>query len=181
MGRDKASLRLGSPLPDQAPTLAGRTAGILSAVCSPLVEVGPGRSGLPAVREEPPGRGPLAAIAAGWASLTADGWRGPVVVVATDLPRLTQAMLTWLAGYPGDRSVVPVSAGRVQPLCARYSPADMDTASRLAADGYRAMRELLEATDPRMVGEQEWAPVAGGTDVLDDVDTPEDLRRVTGP
>lgn len=181
MGRDKASIRLGTPAVGQAPTLAARTARLLSTVCSPVVEVGPGRSGLPAVAEDPPGQGPLAAIAAGWAALTLDGWRGPVVVVATDLPRLTEAMLTWLAGHREERSVVPVSAGRVQPLCARYSPADLDTASRLAASGHLAMRELLETIHPLLVEEQVWAPGAGGAEVLDDVDTPEDLRRVTGP
>lgn len=88
-------------------------------------------------------------------------------------------MLEWLAGRPGGRSVVPVANGRVQPLCARYSPADLDTAAQLVAGGERSMTALLAATDPELVHESDWAPAVGGVAVLEDVDTPEDLKRVT--
>lgn len=174
MGRDKASLPVGGA------TLAERTAAILSRRCSPAVEVGPGHSGLRSVTEDRPGEGPLAAVVAGWVALQDEGWRGPVVVVATDLPMLTDRFVTWIAGRPGDRSVVPVASGRVQPLCARYSPADLDLARSLVLGGHRSMRALIDAADAERVGEQEWGEAAGGADVLADVDTPADLRRVTG-
>ena len=194
MGRDKASLRPAAcpaapPAPSAAVpaaavpadcTLAERTARILSSVCSPSVEVGPGRAGLPAVREHPEGAGPLAALVAGWAALRAGGWPGPVIVVATDLPALTPAMISWLAERTVDRSVVPVAAGRVQPLCARYSPSDLDVAAGLVAGGQRAMTALLTAIDPELVPEDVWAPAVGGRDVLADADTPEDLDRIMG-
>lgn len=186
MGRDKASLRLDGG-PDVAPagaggiTLAERTASTLLAVCSPAVEVGPGHTRLRAVQEDPPGAGPLAAVVAGSSALCADGWTGPVVVVATDLPALSVAMIAWLADRDGTRSVVPVAAGRVQPLCARYSPADLAVAAGLVSAGRRAMTALLEATDPDLVAEEIWAAAVGGADVLADADTPDELHRITGP
>ena len=48
-----------------------------------------------------------------------------MLVVATDLPRLTQGLVAWLARYPSLDSVVPVDGGHPQPLCARYSAADL--------------------------------------------------------
>lgn len=177
MGRDKASIP--SDDPGAGTTLAARTAGLLGSVCRRAVEVGPGHSALPVVDEVGPGRGPLSALVAGWNALKAGGWDGPVLVVATDLPNLTGGMLEWLAGRPGGRSVVPVANGRVQPLCARYSPTDLDRAAQLVADGERSMKALLAATEPELVHESVWAPAVGGVSVLEDVDTPEDLKRVT--
>lgn len=196
MGRDKAGIvvdhpdappaggaRPGGARPDGARpgavTLAQRTAAALASVADMALEVGPAWSGLPVAPEDPPGAGPLAATAAGWRELRARGWDGPVLVVATDLPHLTTAFLSWLAGYPVEESVMPVAGGRVQPLCARYRPADLDTAAGLVTAGKRSMRDLVAAVGPRLVGEEEWAPV-GGASALDDVDTPADLDRL-GP
>jgi molybdopterin-guanine dinucleotide biosynthesis protein A len=182
MGIDKASLGVAgsSPLSGRKRrpvTLAERTAALLEQVCAAAVEVGPGHTALPSVMESPPGRGPLVAMACGWEALQAGGWNGPVLVVATDLPALTSAFLRWLVAYAGDRSVVPVAGGRVQPLCARYSATDMTLAAELAADGERAMAALLRRTEPVLAGEFEWA-AAAGPEVLSDADTPEDLARL---
>ncbi len=178
MGRDKAAIRVaGHPA---GPTLASRAAGLLSTVCSPAVEVGPGHTDLPAVVEPSPGEGPLSGLVAGWRALSEAGWYGPVLVLATDLPNLTGQMLHWLAGQPEEGSVVPVARGRVQPLCARYSPADLDTAAVLVAAGKRAMKDLLSVTDPRLATETDWADAAGGPSVLSDVDTPADLGGAGG-
>lgn len=46
MGADKALLEIGGR------RLADRGASVLAAVCHPVLEVGPGVSGLPAVRED---------------------------------------------------------------------------------------------------------------------------------
>ena len=201
MGRDKARIpvpaptasdpELAGPDPERAAAppgplaagaaevpLAERTAVLLRAVAGPVVEVGPGRSSLPAVSEEPPGAGPLAAVAAGASALAAAGWRGPVLVVATDLPLLDLGLLRWLAAHPDSRSVVPLAAGRVQPLCARYSAVDLDTAARLVGSGRRAMGDLLAAIDANRAPEEEWVPRAVHPAVLADADTPEDLERL---
>lgn len=179
MGRDKASIEI--PSGAGAVSLAERTAGLLEAVASPVVEVGAGRSGRWCVREDPPGGGPLAATVAGWLALSGRGWRGPVLLVATDLPRLNAGLLRWLVAHPADRAVVPVSGDRVQPLCARYRPGDLALAAELLAAGRRAMSDLLRAIDPLLVPEEEWSEPAGGKGALDDVDTPEDLEGLSGP
>lgn len=176
MGRDKASIELAGE--GGRITLAERTARLLASAAAPVVEVGPARPGIWAVREEPPGSGPLAATAAGWAALDGRGWSGPVLVVATDLPRLNAGLLGWLAAHPADRAVVPVAGNRVQPLCARYRASDLATARDLVASGRRAMSDLLAAIDPVLIPEADWSGPAGDAGALDDVDTPADLDRV---
>jgi molybdopterin-guanine dinucleotide biosynthesis protein A len=185
MGRNKAELvlsygkgrttdRNGSELAGGL-TLADRTAGLLAAATSIAIEVGPGFSRLPHVCESPPGSGPLAALVAGWAELGRLGYAGPVLVVATDLPRLTSGMLDWLARFRSDQSVVPVARGHLQPLCARYEASDLVLATRLVADGRRAMSDLLEAVDAVLAPEEIWCEFAGNPLCLDDVDTPNEL------
>ena len=179
MGRDKATL---APDPRSA-NLAERTARLLERVAEPAVEVGPGHSHLPAVVEDPPGAGPLAALVAGRDFLYRQGWTGPAVVVATDLPLLTENLLLWLVSHhdagAASRSVVPVVAGRVQPLCARYSQSDVETAAWLVKNGSRAMKDLITHIDPLLPTEEEWAGVAD-PEVFGDVDTPADLARLLG-
>ena len=185
LGRNKAELVLsdgegrttgtnGSELPSGL-TLAERTAGLLAAATTIAIEVGPGFSRLPHVCESPPGSGPLAALVAGWAELGRLGHAGPVLVVPTDLPRLTSGMLDWLVRFRSDRSVVPVARGHPQPLCARYEASDLVLATRLVADGRRAMSDLLEAVDAALVPEETWCEFAGDPRCLEDVDTPDQL------
>ena len=154
-------------------TLAERTAGLLATATTIAIEVGPGFSRLPHVCESPPGSGPLAAVVAGWAELDRLGHSGPVLVVATDLPRLTSGMLDWLSRFPADRSVVPVARGHLQPLCARYEASDLVLATRLVADGRRAMSDLVEAVDAVLAPEETWSEFAGDPLCLDDLDTPD--------
>jgi molybdopterin-guanine dinucleotide biosynthesis protein A len=174
LGQDKGALVLaGTTEP-----LAQRTARLLASVAEPAVEVGPGFSGLPAVREDPPGAGPLVAVAAGARRLWSLGWSGAVIVVATDLPRLTPGFLAWLAGHPASRSVIPVVDGFPQTLCARYEAVDLDVAVGLAAAGRRAMGDLLERIDAELAGPDRWEAAAGDHGVLVDIDTPADLARI---
>jgi molybdopterin-guanine dinucleotide biosynthesis protein A len=177
MGRDKAAL----PIADTGESLAGRTARLLAAATSPALEIGPGYTSLPAIVEIERGGGPLVAIAAGRRELAARGWDGPAVVVATDLPHLTLDLLSWLVEHPSRASVVPVALGVPQPLCARYTPRDLDRAVVLAALGRRSLRDLLDGTDALLVGPEEWQPAAGNPDALVDVDTPADLTRLGLP
>jgi molybdopterin-guanine dinucleotide biosynthesis protein A len=178
MGRDKAGLVLAGT----TETVAVRTARLLCAVAEPVLEVGGSATDLPQVPDRRRLAGPLAALADAGVALAALPWCGPVLVVATDLPRLSAGMLAWLAGHPASGPVVPLDAGgRPQPLCARYPWTALEEAGRLVAAGATRMDDLLARTDPTLCPPAEWAVAAGGTKVLADVDTPDDLLALTGP
>src|SRR3954470_9716556 len=83
MGTDKARLVVSGE------TLAARSARVLASVCDPVVEVGPGVSGLPVVQEEPPGAGPLVALLAGVGAL---GEPKTVILLACDLPNVSSEL-----------------------------------------------------------------------------------------
>jgi molybdenum cofactor guanylyltransferase len=171
MGHDKATLVI-----DGEPS-ARRLGALLAEVVDPALEVGPQCSGLTAVAEEQPGGGPLAALVAGWSALSRAGHEGSVVVLACDLPLVTSAFIRWLAQYPGERSIVPLVEGRLQPLCARWSALDLRRSAGWAARGARSFRELLDEVDPVRVRPGDWAEVALPS-VLADVDTQEDLEKL---
>jgi molybdopterin-guanine dinucleotide biosynthesis protein A len=166
MGFDKALIRIGDR------TLAQRTGTILTTVCPFVLEVGPGYSDLPVVHEPQPGQGPLVAIAAGWEALKGTEWEGPAIVVATDLPLLSEALLRWLADHPAAGTLVPLVDGQAQPLCARYFPAELEKAAALAAAGGRSVMALAEGAGVTRVD----AGVLSAE--LQDVDTPADLHRL---
>ena len=177
MGRAKAAITQ----PGGGTSLARRTAAILAACTDPVVEVGPGHSGLPHVGEDPPGSGPLAAVAAGAAHLFATGWTGPVLVLATDLPMLEAPLVEWLVGHPDTRSVVPLVAGRAQTLCARYDRVALEQAVAIAANGSRSMRDLLSVADHLLAGPDDWGRAGIEERWFADADTPADLDALDLP
>jgi molybdopterin-guanine dinucleotide biosynthesis protein A len=83
------------------------------------------------VREDPPGGGPVAALAAAWGLVTAN----VVVVLAVDLPFVEAATVARLVTAAGsaDGAVLTDDAGRDQPLAAAYRSASLKAA--LAALG----------------------------------------------
>lgn len=171
MGRDKRQLVLGGQ------TMAARLGGLLAAVAAPALEVGPGGSGLAAVRETPPFAGPLAAVVAGWRALVAAGHTGPVLVVACDLPLVDAGALRLLAEWPATGSVVPVADGHRQLLSARWSAADLAAAEAAFVAGARALREVSLGDDLVELGPGEGAgQVAPGWTA--DWDTPQDVARL---
>ena len=174
-----ASTRLGVPkaeLRRDGERLADRGARLFGEVCETALEVGPGLSSLASVREDPPGAGPLAAVATGATALHARGVADPVLVLAVDLPFVDVALLRWLAAHEPAGTLVPRVAGVAQSLCARYDPADLTTAARLVTDGSSSMRALLAAVDVTYVDEGEWAGVAP-VEAFTDVDTPDAVAR----
>jgi molybdopterin-guanine dinucleotide biosynthesis protein A len=171
LGVDKAAVTVGGR------TLADRGAALLSAVCEPVLEVGPGRSHLPVAREDLPGAGPLAALAAGGTALTERGHRGAAVLLAVDLPRMVEPFLRFLRDWPGAPTVVPSVEGRQQPVCARYGADALVAAGSLVAGGVTSLRDLLDVVEHDVLGEGEWSHVAG-VDVLGDLDTPADAQRL---
>lgn len=191
MGTDKARLVLAANSPEGADslqaaasseTVAVRTARLLRAVADPAIEVGGSATDLPRVPDSHRLAGPLAALADARGALQARHWQGPVLVVATDLPRLSAGMLTWLADHPAPGAVIPLDlGGRPQLLCARYPWSALEEAGRLVAAGATRMTDLLAHADPTLCDPAEWTVAAGGTDVLADVDTPEDFLALMTP
>lgn len=168
MGTDKALLIV------EGERLASRLGHILSLVTQPVVEVGPGWSGLDSVRENPSGSGPLAAIAAGCTRLRQLGYGGPALVVACDLPLLTAPLLAFLANWPGGSSVLPVVEGQAQPLCARWSAPDLDAADVLVKAGQQSLRSLPVRTEAVLLDRSMWPEIVDEQHFRD-VDTPEDF------
>jgi molybdenum cofactor guanylyltransferase len=172
MGTDKALIEVAGE------RLADRAARVLGAVCSPVLEVGPGHSDLDAVREDPPGEGPLAAIAAGGTALRCSGHRGPAIVLAVDMPLVTEELLRFLEGWPGEATVVPFVGGEPQPVCARYSGEALLRADEAVRAGERSTRAFLRTlSDVQWAGPRMWGNVTGEW-AFADLDSPEDLRRL---
>jgi molybdenum cofactor guanylyltransferase len=157
--------------------LADRAAAVLAQVCDPVLEVGPGASALDHVLEPDAGSGPLVALVAGAAALRERGHDGALLLLAVDLPFVEAPLLARIARYrPVAATVVPVSAGFPQPLCARYSVEACSEAGRLAAGGRRSLRALLDAVLWEALDAEAWLAVAPAN-ALDDVDTPADVER----
>ncbi|HWD51310.1 MAG TPA: molybdenum cofactor guanylyltransferase [Acidimicrobiales bacterium] len=171
MGCDKASIRV------DGQSAASRAAARLSSVADPVWEVGPSHCHLPHVVEDPPGSGPVGAVVAGWKALTASGFRGPVLVLACDLPLMTAELLRWLAEVPGPGTVIPRVEGRAQPLCARWSAPDLDRVVEYFAGGYRAFKTMYDELDIGFLDERAWSPAASSR-AFSDTDAPGDFDRL---
>jgi molybdopterin-guanine dinucleotide biosynthesis protein A len=162
-GLDKASLELA----DRS-LLENALAAVASA--DEVVVVGPrapAPGGVRFTREEPPGGGPLAGIAAGVSALTGDHRR--VVVLAVDMPHVTAQTVSrllaasedvdgaWLTDGDGRRQL----AGAVDPALVPSPPAARGAAARM----------LMTAGTV--------CDVPALLDEADDVDTWEDVARLS--
>jgi molybdopterin-guanine dinucleotide biosynthesis protein A len=171
MNTDKASIVW------RGETLAARAGRVLASVCDPVVEVGAGVSGLPGLREDPPGSGPLAALVAGVRALAPAGLDArPVVLLACDLPFVEPPVLRLLADWPGAPTVIPIVDGRLQFVCARYGRDALERAAAALLAGEQALR-ILADTDHDELGAERWSAV-GPPETFSDVDTPEDMLRL---
>ncbi len=171
MGRDKAELPIGGV------PAAVRIARLLASLFGEVLLVGgepppdaPGRR-----VADPPGprcalRGLTGALAA------ADGER--VLVVATDLPLLTPALLLGLVAWPEADAVVPRTRAGSHPLCALYrSEKVLPIARERLAAGDLKLHDLLEQLDCSYLDESELAQLDPEAVALTNVNTPDDLTR----
>lgn len=171
MGFAKGTLEVGGT------RLALRLAGLLATVAEPSLEVGPGYSGLPWVTEEISGRGPVAAIVAGWEACREMVDTRSVLVLACDLPFMTLDVLRWLASRPGHGSMVPSVAGQPQPLCARWSAEDVESMANFLHEGQRSFKPVYGVGNVTFLDESSWGAVADAQ-VFADADTSDDLERL---
>lgn len=145
------------------------------AAADPRVVVGPDPMALPPgvvlTREEPPGGGPVAALAAG---LTLVPQSVPcVAVLAADLPFLTPAGLALVWPPPGaDGAVFVDHEGREQWLCGMWRTAVLRSRiAGLAAPAGYPLRDLVSGLRVRRVAATVWpAPWY-------DCDTEDELRQ----
>ena len=170
MGHDKTQVLVGGS------TLARRTGTLIRNVVETAIEVGPGVTGLPAIVEEPPRQGPLAAIARGYEWLGRHGQSSSALVLACDLPHLSEELLHFLVAWESLDSVVPVVDGVAQPLCAKWGGRDLADAHQRVRRGDRSLRHLATAPGVVLLDESIWSAVATERQFFD-VDTPEDVRR----
>lgn len=178
MGQPKALLP--HPADSTLAEVVGRT---VAEVAEVALEVGGGWTRLPWCRDRSPGSGPLQAIVTGRHALRAGLRRdpdAPLLVVAVDLPLVSVALLGVLATWDHPGSVVPVCAGRPQPLLARWSGAALAEAARRSAAGEQRVRWLADLDDTLLLPEPEWVPLAGARGALTatDVDEPGDWARL---
>lgn len=140
-GIDKPQLRVGGR------TLLDRAVGAVAGA-GLVVVVGPPQPVSTAVRfcrEEPPGGGPVAAVAAGLARTAAD----VVVVLAADLPWIAPAVPALLAALPPAGAAVLVDAdGRRNHLAAAWRRRELDAALAAVETPHGAsMRALIANVD----------------------------------
>jgi molybdopterin-guanine dinucleotide biosynthesis protein A len=169
LGTDKATLVL------DGETLAVRAARALTDRGLRAVEVGPGYTRLTAVREDPPGRGPLAALVAGVTALRDDPGPAPdaFVLLACDLPHAGPVLDALLAAPPATLVVPLDPGGAPQYVCARYRASLVDRAVALVREGEQSLRALVNT-----VPDHERCELTGiNPDALADIDTPADARR----
>jgi molybdopterin-guanine dinucleotide biosynthesis protein A len=162
----------GTHKPDQLVGSATLLEHVVAAVhgSGTVVVVGPERANIPGVtwcREQPPGGGPVAAIAAGLSHTQADD----VLVLAADLPWVAGAIDPLLAALAGAQCAVLVdSAGRRNPLASAWRrPALVRALDRVSPHSGARASALLDGTTIAEVAD------AGGWG--EDCDTPDDLAR----
>ena len=152
MGRDKAQI-----LFDSEP-LVIRAVRTLARVCTDVVVAsGDGHRldhlGVTQVADTLLGAGPLAGIAAGLESARHD----LVAVIAVDMPAASPAVLALLAGlWRGEAAVVPVVAGRWEPLHAVWARSAAPGIVACLQAGERRVMGALTTLGARLVGEAEW-------------------------
>jgi molybdopterin-guanine dinucleotide biosynthesis protein A len=174
MGSDKAFLQF------DGRTLLARALDRLCAVAPEVRIVGPhakfGAYGA-VVEDVYTGRGPLAGIHAALSSST----RELNLVLAVDLPFITESLLRFLVeqARASDAVVtVPRIAGGFQPLCAVYRRRFVSVTAAALEAGKNKIDALFTAATTRVLEEPELSRFAFGAAMFENLNTPEDLRRV---
>jgi molybdopterin-guanine dinucleotide biosynthesis protein A len=171
MGHDKAHLAIGGV------AAATRIACVLAELFEDVLLVGgdppPGAPGRKV--PDPPGppcplRGMVAALAAASAER--------VLIVATDLPLVTPALLLAIVAWPRAQAVAPRPGGVPQPLCALYERAPAERAASARLDSGRlAAKGLLTELEAAYLEDADLAEVDPDGAALVNLNTPEDLAR----
>lgn len=119
------------------------------------------------------GQGPLRGLASGIAGIP----EGLAIVVGCDMPFLNSRLLAWLASQIGSAdAVIPIFAGRPQPLHAVYRPGRVAaTAARVLATGKRSLNELTQHLNVIWMQPLAWEEIAPQSRSFHNINTPDDL------
>jgi molybdopterin-guanine dinucleotide biosynthesis protein A len=172
MGADKARLALGGE------ALAVRSARLLASLFEDVLLVGGAPPELAVGRAVADPPGPRCALRGLVAAL--DAARAPrVLVVATDLPGLSAALLLALVALPEADVVLPRSAAGLEPLCALYRRESvLPVARERLAAGDLALHDLVGALRAETLEGDALAALDPEGTALANVNTPEDWARV---
>lgn len=182
MGRPKESLPIGGT------TMLGWQCRTLLECTEPVVVIGreasqelpPTPLEVDVARDELPGEGPLAAIAAGLRRLRdVHGFElsDAAITVGCDQPFLTASIVRGLRARLGEAAaLMPRASDKLQPLTAIYRVAALEAADRLLAAGVRRPRELADATDCKVVEASALSDLDPGLRFLRNLNHPDDYH-----
>jgi molybdopterin-guanine dinucleotide biosynthesis protein A len=122
-------------------------------------------------------RGPLGGIhAALRSSKTALNF-----MLAVDMPFVSKAFLQYLTREARTAAeamvIVPLSAGRRQPLCAVYRPRFADVAEQALAAGRNRIDSLFDTVETRVIGDDELHHAGFSSAIFSNLNTPEELDQ----
>jgi molybdopterin-guanine dinucleotide biosynthesis protein A len=130
--------------------------------------------GLPIVSDAVRGQGPLAGILA-----VLEAMRAPrVVVVACDMPYITEAALRALIDAPDADAVLPVTDGRPDPLFARYTRACAGPIRKRLEKGVRKVVSFLDDVKVYVLPDEQLRALDPGLRFLANCNAPEDLQEL---
>ena len=175
MGKDKAWLELGGQAMIQyvIAALVPVTTRIAIIANSPEYD----RLGLPVFADTHPGIGPLEGIR----TALSNALPSPVVLVGCDLPFVTSELFRLLLSISGNHhATVPVGAdGKLEPLCAVYSPDALPVVTDLIARGQRKISLLFDRVPTRLVAFDELRHLVSSELFFENINTPEDYMRAS--
>jgi molybdopterin-guanine dinucleotide biosynthesis protein A len=174
MGQDKALLEIGGL------TLLERAAQLLAGVAGQVSVIGPPRAmagmAAPFVPDDFPGAGPLGGIATAL-RVARQPW---CLVLACDLPYLTQAWLEFLAGRAIRArcdALLPHSEKGFEPLCAMYRVSCVPAIRAALGRGVRKVTDGLEGLAVETIPAQDWRPFDPQGNLFKNMNTPEDCEE----
>lgn len=176
MGRPKAWLPFGDELMlPRVVRLLGEVVHPIVVVAAPDQEVPPLRSGVPIVRDEEKGRGPLQGLAAGLNALR--GQSDVAYLSSCDVPFLRPAFVRRLIDLLGDHAIcVPRVGDHHHPLVAVYRLDVADTVAQLLTEDRLRPFFLFETVPTRVVAAAELADVDPTFQTLRNLNTPEEYE-----
>ena len=174
MGRDKANLEVdGLPLLERTARVA-LSAGLPVLIVGRLQPADWPLDGVQFVEDAQTGRGPLGGL---HRALTKA--KGPVLLIACDMPRLSTDALRWLlaegqSARAGEHGLITINSGRWEPLFSIYTPNCLSLIEERMQQGRLSLHGLIEAGDFRYSAAPDWLEP-----LLLNINTPEELQEIS--